>query len=60
MNSHVHYNNFVSVCDNFVDARNVIRLCGVLYWFLSVIVKEEHLLYWQRDVSDCMRVEVNH
>jgi len=72
MSSHVHClyieifwnNNFVSVCDNFVDALNVMScVCVVFYLYvkvLSVVVKEEHQLYWQRDVSDCMRVEVNY
>jgi len=70
MSSHVHClyidfwnNNFVSVCDNFVDALNVmwyVVLCLYILRFLSVVVKEEHQLYWQRDVSDCMRVEVNY
>jgi len=54
--------NFVSVCDNFVDAfeRDVCVVLLYILRFLSVMVKEEHQLYWQRDVSDCMRVEVNY
>jgi len=62
MTSHVHCLQFCECVWQFCGCfeRDVCVVLLYILRFLSVMVKEEHQLYWQRDVSDCMRVEVNY